>query len=262
MKAQVVSIAFALILFQMATATAQTTPVATDVVHLISGQTHRGIVIEQKPGESIRLWRTVEGDTLTFGMDEIERIARVLPSTEAASGGPITPANAPSSAFNNNPWSTALQLSVGGGDYPLGGIGVVVQQNFHKQRAHLGLGLSFVGDVNHSSTNSLALFAHGSREFSTSRKGRLGSLAFLDLGYSFNLGKPYFDGKALTDVRYGNGLHLHTGLRFRVNVLRNAGLWVDIGYLRHSSTLRTVAEGDKVRQKAWNMAVLRGSIFF
>lgn len=259
MKAQVASIAFALILFQMTTATAQTTPAATDVVHLTSGQTHRGIVIEQKPGESIRLWRTVEGDTLTFGMDEIERIVKVLPGTEAASAGLTAH---PNNAFNNNPWSTALQLSVGGGDHALGGVGAVVLRNFNRQRAHLGLGLSFVGDINYGSTSSLGLVIHGSREFSTSRKGRFGSLAFLDLGYAFNLGKPYYDGKALAEVRYGNGLHLHTGLRFRVNVLRNTGLWVDLGYLRHTSTLRTVAEGDKVRQKAWNMAVLRGSIFF
>lgn len=261
MKTQSVVIVFALLL-QVATATAQTTPTATDAVHLHSGQTHRGIVVEQKPGESIRLWRIAEGDTLTFDMEQIERIAKLLPVAEASPAALIPPTTPSGSAFNNNPWTTALQFSTGGGDHSLGGLGAVVQRNFNKQRSALGVGLTYVGDVNDYGTNSLGLTASGSHELSTSRKGRLGAIAFMDLGYSFNLGGQFFDEQAFADVRYGNGLHLHTGLRFRVNVLRNAGLWLDIGFLRHTSTLRTVANDDKVRQKAWNMAVLRGSVFF
>ncbi len=250
-------------LFWTSCLVAQTTPPAADAVHLISGHIHRGIIVEQIPGASIRLWRTTEGDTLAFEMDEIERIAKIVPAAGEQAAQFASPAIEPkTSGVNTSAWATALQFSTGGGDHSIVGMGATVQRRLNNQRSWLGLGLSFVGDENNYGTHSLGLAAHSSHEFSTGLKGRFGVLAFADLGYSFNLGNDYFDEQAQATLRYGNGLHLQTGLRFRINLLRNAGIWLDLSYLRNTSTLRIAANNDKVADKAWNMFCLRGSIFF
>lgn len=234
---------------------------ATDAVHLTTGEIHRGIIVEQKPGASIRLWRTAEGDTLTFEMESIDHIARLAPTGATAASPAQIPVPVPT-GVNTSDWAIALQFLTGGGDHSIAGMGATVQRRLNNDRSWLGLGLTFVGDENNYGTHSLGLAVHGSHEFSTGLKGRFGALAFADLGYSFNLGNDYYDAFYQETLRYGNGLHLQTGLRFRINVLRNAGIWLDLSYLRHTSALRVAAGNDKVADKAWNMFCLRGSVFF
>jgi len=243
-------------------ASAQTNAVGTDVVHLKSGQTHLGIIIEQKPGESIRLWRTVEADTLTFAMDSIDRITKAAPATGTSATTPAVQTTAPSRGFNTNPLSVALQVSTGGGDYSVVGFGAIIQKHFPEERAWAGIGLHLLGAQNGNGVNTMPIVYHSSYEITSGGKGRLGTLGFLDLGYSVNLGSNYFDEIAQVNVKYGNGFYFNTGLRFRVNVLRNAGIWLDLGYLYQTSKLRDVETDKKIRKKSWNVFQIKSAVFF
>lgn len=241
---------------------AQTSAPETDAVYLNSGQVYRGLIIEQRPGASIRLWRAPQGDTLSFDMDIIDRITKIT-----ASSAPMVETlvkSTPTKIFRTNTksWATALQVMVGGGDHSVGGAGIVVQRRLDNNRSWAGLGLTFVGDVNNYGTHALGIIAHGSHEFSSGWNNRLGALAFMDLGYSYNLGGEYIDDQSQSLYHYGNGLHLFTGLRFRLNVLHNAGIWLDMGFLRHTSKIRAVEDNAKIGTKGWNMINFRGSIFF
>lgn len=235
----------------------------TDAVHLHTGQIYQGIIIEQKPGESIRLLRNVEGDTLTLDMESIERIVKVVAAPQPVTpASPATPPMQPSRT-NTGLWATAVQVTTGGGDHSVVGLGMAVQRRLNNRRSWVGLGLSYFGDQNNYGPNSIALALHSSHELSSGWKDRLGALVFADLGYSmFPSGNTMYDEASQASVNPGGGLHLQTGLRFRVNVLRNAGLWFDLSYLRHSSTLRKVENDEKVGNRAWNMVALRGSVFF
>ncbi len=240
---------------------AQTAPAAVDAVQLKSGKIHQGLIIEQTPGESIRLWRNPEADTLMFQMDEIDRIAKiVVPPPTAGSPSMQTPAS-PARTFNDNPWKVALQASVGGGDYSLVGMGAAIQKSMPGNRAWVGIGAYYIGDQNNYGTSTIPIVLHASYALNQSGK-RFAALVFLDAGYSINLGGTKFDEIAQANLKHGNGLHTYGGLRFQVNALRNAGIWLDLGYLRHSSTIRFEADNKKHSTQVWNAFMMRGSLFF
>lgn len=234
---------------------------AQDQVFLKTGASYSGIIVEQKPGESIRLWRTAEADTLMFDMETIDRITKIVPLASTATTTPAATIT-PLKTFNSSPWKVALQAGTGGGDYPVATLGASVYRYFPRQRAWLGLGAQYIGDQSSRGTSSLPVFVHGTYELATPWKGRLATGVFAELGYSFNMDERYFDDATQATLRYGNGLHSYAGLRFRVNILRNAGIWADLGYLRHSSRLSFDDTGEKARVQSWNVFLLRGSIFF
>lgn len=253
---------FLLVMFSSAVATvalaqSQFTS-STDVVHLKTGQTHQGLIIEQKPGESISLWRSAEADTLTFAMDVIDRITKAVPTPVQSKQSLISPKH----GFNTNPWSFALQASNGGGDYSVIGFGGILQKRFPTQRATLGLGLHYLGAQNGYGVNTMPIVLHSSYEFSSGWKGRFGSLGFLDLGCSVNMGNNFFDEANQVNVKYGNGLYFNTGVRFRINVLQNTGVWFDIGYLYQNSKLTNVEDNKKLQTKAWHVFQVKGALFF
>lgn len=243
-------------------ASAQTNPTATDKVHLKSGQAYEGIIVEQKPGESVRLWRTAEADTLLFIMDSIDRITKIVPTTGTAGASTGVATTLPARRFNANPLSVALQVSNGGGDYSVIGFGAIIQKHFPDERAWAGVGLHYLGAQNGNGVNTMPIVYHSSYELTSGGKGRLGTLGFLDLGYSVNLGDNYFDEIAQVNVKYSNGFYFNTGLRFRVNVLRNSGVWFDLGYLYQTSKLRNVETNQKLRTKSWHVFQVKGAVFF
>lgn len=244
---------------------AQTQSAAMDVVYLKSGQSYQGIIIEQKPGESIRLLRSAESDTLLFTMDSIDRITKAIPAANASAVATTTPPTempAQPRQFNTNSLSVALQVSTGGGDYSVLGFGAIVQKYFPDERAWSGVGLHYLGDQNNYGVNTMPIVLHNSYEIVSGAKGRLGTLGFLDLGCAINLSDNYFDELAQTTVKYGNGWYFNTGLRFRVNVLKNSGIWLDLGYLFQNSKLRDAETNKKLRTKSWNVFQIKGAVFF
>lgn len=83
--------------------TAQT---SQDAVYLTNQKFYQGIVIEQKPGEYIRLLRLPERDTLQFEMDDIDRIVKLMDPARLTSPGETDNTSAlpvaPGRKFNHN----------------------------------------------------------------------------------------------------------------------------------------------------------------
>jgi hypothetical protein len=242
---------------------AQVRPVAQDRVYLRSGDVYTGIIVEQIPGESIRLWRSMEADTLQFTMESIARITKAMTEPESTNPDSLkTEFEKPQPQFNLSPWKISFQFGAGGGDYPVAILGAGVYKYFPVQRAWLGINAAWLGDQSSRGASSVPVLLHGSIELANSMKGRLATGVFAEAGYSFNLADAFFDEKTQSVLKHGDGMHTNIGVRFRLNVMQNVGIWLDVGYTRHTSTLRNSVTDMKAGVKDWNLAVFRGSVFF
>ncbi len=233
---------------------------AQDIVLLNNGQHHQGIVIEQKPGEYIRLLRLPERDTLQFGLDAIDRIIKIVPPDTS---NPVS-ATAPERRFNQNKYIAFLHTYMGGGKYALGGVGMSVSRSFG-DRWHAGLGLHYIGQT---STNTfpnqqiVPVTADFRFKISESKSGRLATLFGVSTGYNFSIDNKQFDSGLASEIRITDGIFFNPSLAFRVNFARNAGLMLDLGYQLTSGNIYHVETGNLLYKRTWHNFAARGSIFF
>jgi len=239
----------------------------TDAVHLLSGQTYEGIVIEQRPGISIQLWHLPQGDTLIFTMDEIERITRILPSfVPSATTDSLTPALL-TVPFHRN--VVMVHACIGGGDYPFGGLGLTLSRRLGQQgKTWVGFDARYIGntatggnDFGIDAIQNFPLLADLRQEFRRSKNGRFSILVFVEVGYVISITGNSVD--QYGEIKYGNGWAFHPGIAFKINLSRNAGLMLDLGWMHHTGSrhwLPPATVPDDV--KTWNNGLVRGSIFF
>jgi len=237
---------------------------AQDIVYLTSGLSHQGIVIEQKPGEYIRLLRLPGRDTLQFSMDAIDRIVKIIapagsPLQESAAN-PIEPAN----RFNQNRYVAMLNFYIGGGKYSLVGIGMGVGRSFG-DRWQAGLGVQFIHQTNSNTFPNqqiIPITADFKFKISESPKGRFAALLALSAGYSINVDDEQFDSGLNNNIRITDGVFFNPSIAFRVNVLRNAGIMFDVGYQLSSGNIYNVESGDLIDKRTWHNFAARGTLFF
>lgn len=236
----------------------------SDEVHLLSGLVHKGIVIEQKPGESIRLLRLPQGDTLTFAMDEIDRITRILPVAESQTKPPSLNQSPVEPQFNSRQNIVMVQGSIGGGDYSFEGFGLTLSHRLNARgKTWLGLGVHYIGytDEGADAVQIFPLMADFRQEFNRSRNGRFSTQVFLDAGYVFSITGNGAD--QYGEFKYGNGWAFNPGIAFKINILRNAGLMLDIGWMHHGGPRQWLPPTDEMKDyKNWNNILFRGSLFF
>lgn len=253
---------------------AQNAPAPTDAVHLVSGKMYSGIVIEQKPGESIRLWHLPEGDTLLLPMDEIERIVKILPQANTVStSGPVAAKSSGAGMsmteskadYNTKRYYVMVHGMTGGGNYSFAGFGVSLSYLLSNHKTSLGLGAHYIGD---NSTGNFTLetvqmfpiMAEFRHEFKTSANGRFGTALYCNAGYVVNITGNANDQNG--EIEYKNGWALNPGIGLRMNILRNLGLMLDLGWMHHVNRLNWLPPAVQSEQKSWNNFILRGTLFF
>ncbi len=237
---------------------------AQDAVFLNNQLSYNGIVVEQKPGEYIRLLRLPEHDTLQFSMDSIDRIVKIFDTKPAAENPPAT--TEPLKKFNQNKHQVMVHAYAGGGDYSLGGFGISVNRNF-SDRWQLGLGAHYIGqngsyNATYPEQQIVPVTVDARYKFTQTPSGRFATLLSLSTGYNFMLKKSYFDPDQNININVRNGLFFNPSIAFRANLLPNAGLMFDVGYQLTTSTLFDAQNNEKITKKQWRNFAIRGTLFF
>lgn len=235
---------------------------AQDAVYLLDARAHQGIIIEQKPGEHIKLLRLPEGDTLQFEMEQIDYIAKIMQKTPVQAQAEAE--QAPRPAFNQRQNFLMIHGWTGGGDYAFQGLGISLNHRL-AERTEVGLGAHYLGQT---STNSLhdrqtiPLTADFRYAFSRSRNGRFSTHLAISAGYNFTLNRNYFDPGENSELSVSDGLYFSPGVAFRANILPNVGLMIDLGYQLSTGRVSLAETGQELRRKNWNNLAIRGSLFF
>jgi len=237
---------------------------AQDIVYLTSGLSHQGIVIEQKPGEYIRLLRLPERDTLQFSMEAIDRIVKIVAPENSLLPENTARPTAPEKRFNTNQYVAMLNGYIGGGKYALVGIGMSVGRSFG-DRWQAGLGVQFIHQTSSNTFPNqqiIPITADFKFKISESPKGRFATLLALSAGYNISVDDEQFDSGLSNNIRITDGVFFNPSIAFRVNILRNAGLMFDVGYQFSSGNIYNVESGDLIDKRTWHNFAARGSLFF
>lgn len=236
----------------------------TDRVILQDGSRHDGLIIEQKPGEHIRLLRQAEGDTLTLAMETIDRIVRISPEAPAVPDGlpPTAPPARPD--FGTNRYMVLLRGSTGGGDYAFHGLGMAVGLRMG-HGLEIGLGAQYFGQYSDNTIPQrqlIPLTLDLRYRLNNSPNGRFSSLLSLETGIAFSLNNDYYDWGRNRQVSVTDGFYLHPALAFQAYLVPNVGLLLDVGYQFNSGRVVPAEGGGPLTTKRFSNAIVRGSIFF
>lgn len=238
------------------------TPV--DAVYLKSGESYEGLIIEQKPGDSIQLWRLTENDTLAFSMEEIERITRTILPPEQ----PVLLVEQPRRPYFSKPNYLYLSAATGGGDYPFLGGGLTLSHRFARyDKAAVGLSVQYIGNREHGyETNRVdflkivPVMIDVRHEFSRTHNNRFSTHLFAEGGYAFN-----FTANASNEYgefEYGNGWIVHPGVSFQFALLSDFGFFAEIGWVHLTGRRNWLPPVERSDLKAWNTILIRGGVFF
>jgi hypothetical protein len=236
----------------------------TDQVLMEDGTRHDGLIIEQKPGEYIRLWRQANGDTLTLAIEDIDRMLRVTPDTPASVVGINQAAAKGNSPFGTNRYVAMLRISTGGGDYSFHGAGMAVGLRVNND-LQIGIGAQYFGQYSDNTIPQrqlIPLTLDLRYRLNTSPSGRFASLLSLETGLAFSLNKDYFDWGRGQQVSVTNGFYIHPALAFQGFITPNFGLLIDLGYQYNGGHVVAADGGEQLSTKRYSNVILRGSFFF
>ncbi|MEM7575557.1 MAG: hypothetical protein AAF433_21815 [Bacteroidota bacterium] len=237
-----------------------------DIVHLKNGQSYQGIIIEQKPGQYLRMLVLPDQDTTQLAYADIDRIARevIVPSepvqavSQDSSSSIISPAY-----FTNKQW-IQIHSYLGAGDYSLGGLGVTISHALN-QRWLLGAGVHYISQTNERPFRNqqfVALSADVKWRFSSSSDNRLATYLVFNGGYHLPFDRTFTVEPFAEEVRVTNTWYFNPSLGFRFNVFRNMGLMFDIGYQLTLADYVSESTGESLTDRNFQNVTFRGTLIF
>ncbi len=158
---------------------------------------------------------------------------------------------------------------VGGGDYPFAGFGLTLSHKTGQDgKSYAGIGVHYIGNTiggenaleREEFVQIIPLMLDYRQEFKRSANGKASILLFLDAGYVFTLTGNEVDQTG--EYEYKNGWAINPGISFKFNLFRQAGLMLDLGWMRHNSHLKWLPPSDKTGRKKWDLGMARLSLFF
>lgn len=234
----------------------------TDKIQTRAGKMYQGIIIEQTPGASIKLFRTTEMDTVEIMYPDIARILRVFDQEPAAQkpSNPENDYNWWSPCFNCRKTYVMLHFLGAGGDEEILYLGAGLSFGYNIKRViQIGLGASVMGSIEQerNARTVVPLTLDIRYVFSESKRGRG---AFL-LGFSPGVNVPMYS-SADADLQPKAGLFFSGTFGFRFNVTSQFGFLLDFGYMPNSLNFYSKSSGEYLRQQWYQMGMIRGSVFF
>lgn len=240
---------------------------AVDKIFLSDQTAYEGIVIEQKPGEYIRLLRIPEKDTLQIAYENIEKMTRLV-ADETVPGGQIkgkSEIRAAAKMYNSRRTYGMVHGVTGGGDYAYAGFGlsfgVNVNPNFQ-----IGMGVHYFGQLsdplNTPSRQTFPLALDLRHTILRSKSGRFSTMLGLSGGVNFTINGDYYDEVLFANMRMGNGYYFNPSIGLRMNILENLGLMLDVGYHYNNSRLLRSDSGNQIGTVDWHNILIRGTLFF
>lgn len=246
-----------------------------DLVQLKNGTSVRGIIIEQRPGEFIRVLQIPSQDTVKIMLMEIETLLKIVPNVNESEiihnlPYPQDTVNKPlvdntvKDGFNQHLFQVRINMARLFLDYAGEGYGFSLHRKIGST-TYAGVGFSyFKGRINlpYQDRKSLAFFGEFSHDIGLSTKGRLGFRGGLGLGYNIDFSESYFDLDANVNAKLSNGLFAHPHVGLRMNLTKNTGLLFDIGYQYIHANLQSLTTKEKIEGRNWSSTVFRISLFF
>lgn len=243
-----------------------------DQVHLLNKEKYTGTVIEQKPGEYISLLSENGKDTLTFQMEEIDKIVKII-KTDSIISGSKRECNVncnemeikPNKIFNDRFFSPIIHYGAGGGDIAFNMLGLAMFMKLTPE-TKVGVSACYYGETGSLRNRPIQwqkvpLTVEIMHDVQHYFYGRSALVASLGVGYSFTLNGNYTDLEKRLPAKQTNGVVINPGLGYRFNVLKNTGFMVDVRYqLIIDKDVNKLNE--TLKENNWDNIVLRGSLFF
>ncbi len=238
---------------------------AVDKIFLTDNSSYEGIVIEQKPGEFIRLLRLPEKDTMTIEYENIERMTRLVSEETGVNPAENDGIKKPGKVFNSRRTYGMVHGVTGGGDYAYAGFGLSFGANVNPD-FQVGLGVHYFGQlsdpVTGPSRQTFPLALDLRHTILKSKSGRFSTMLGISGGINFTVNGDYFDEVLFANMRMSNGYYFNPSLGLRMNILENLGLMLDVGYQYNNSRIVNNQSGDKVGRADFHNVMIRGTMFF
>jgi hypothetical protein len=246
-----------------------------DIVRLKDGKEIRGFIIEQSPGQFIKVLQLPSRDTVKIDLSEIETLLKIVTQFEEKKiqdtmqvQKEIAPLLALDTTkinfFNQHLFQARLNFSEIFGNYPGEGFGMSLHRSLYSQ-FKLGLGFCYFSAriiIPYEYRRSFAFFTEAEHNLNLSTSGRFGFFSGLALGYNVDFTPIYKDKYLLQEVALSNGLYFHPRVGFRVNFSKNTGILLDVGYQYiHSNPIDPLTD-IKLDSRNWSSVIFRFSLFF
>lgn len=162
-----------------------------------------------------------------------------------------------------------FSAGLGGGDYPLACFGLTLSHKADAEgNSFIGLGAHYISNTINTENGLLReefvqivpVMADYRQAIKRSGNGKFSTFLFLDAGYVFSITGNEVDDTG--EYEYKNGWGINPGISFKFDIFKNAGLMLDLGWLRHTSRLKWLPPSDKTGKKKWDLGIVRLSAFF
>jgi hypothetical protein len=233
-----------------------------DQVFMEDGRELDGLIIEQKPGVHLRLWRPDEGDTLVLHMEQIDRILRIPAPMISQTDPEKMSEEIKEVNYGTNRFATLIRGAHGGFTYGFHGAGIAVGFRMHPG-IEIGIGAQYFGEYTNKAFRQIMPLCLESRfRLHRSKSGRFERLFSLETGINFSLNKYFWNHERGEFLSITNGYYLHPALGFKIYLFPNLGLILDLGYQLNTGHLHTYDTKERLGYKRYHNAILRGSFFF
>lgn len=176
-------------------------------------------------------------------------------------------ANNQISVFNTKRNFVTLNTSLGGGDYPFGALGLALYRQFFNNNTMAGVAFQYIGTTDDGSgiggndqAQLYTLMLDVRQKFMESEDGRFTTFLIGAAGYAMPINGNGEDSEGTYEFK--NGWVINPGIGFRVNVLKNVGIMIDLTWLHHSSPRVWNPPSTKKDHKHWDLGLVRGHVFF
>lgn len=259
MNMQRLKLLFSLLLCALSVNT-QAQDAGLDVIHLNSGQVHKGIIIEQKPGSHLTILRLPQRDTLQFSYTDVNKLTKEVTYNQVSE----EEQEMVEEGSNSKRILTQLHYYTGGGDYSLGGLGATLSKQIREDWL-LGGGVYYIGQVNSRpfiQQQSVVMAADFKWCYAKSRnKKRMGYLS-LAAGYYFPLNKDFYLESFNANVTTSRTYYLNPSLAFHWDIYKSVGLMIDFGYQLTTASYSSQSSGEILQNRNFNNVAIRGTLIF
>ena len=246
--------------------------IGEDIVDLKSGESYIGTIIEQRPGQYLKLLQMPANDTLQFAYSEIEVLRkRIMPKEEPVRDTIVSSIRdtiivikepIPSNGFNQRSVYIGLSQARGGGDWTTSGIGASILLTL-PYRIQAGLSLQYYWSVNPSVISEiLPVCMEGVYTVGSTKSERLSAQVRGAFGLNFVPNSLGFieDYQTMANRRLGSYFSPAVGGRF--NWSKNSGIRMELGYQRVTVNIVDSLDGIVLDRQVKSSIVFKSTIFF
>ena len=159
-----------------------------------------------------------------------------------------------------------INVCLGGGEYPFGGLGITLSRTFYNGNTMLGVGAHYIGNTisdNFQDLDELQYFPimlDLRQKFMKSKDDRFATYVIFDGGYVVSISSN--DSNMYGEYEYLNGWAINPGVSARFNIFNNIGVMMDVTWFHHWGPRQWLPPVERRDVDSWDLALIRWSLFF